>query len=421
MPVINGKILPGLFGAGGQPGVRTLALDSRMSVASAAAAWGGKAARLALDSSGTATAGIEGLTVITGSAISLALDSTDSLAAPQPIRNGSSFALALDSGGEADGERVAGSAFSASTSLALDSTGSTAEGERLVNGHATVLALDSTGSTGGEPEVGAFSPADISGLALWLDAGAGVTVDGSNGVTEWQDQSGNGRNFTAHPTAGRPTLISSSANLNSQPSLLFEAASPGDSGDGLALESEAVIGDGTQNSAMLAVVYPTDHPSSTVIAFVYYEYDPLDATNLDAQNWQLFLREAPTGDLAVNKGGTGTDNGVGSQIPYNTPNIVHFFTGPGAATDLHVEQRLRVGSNGSAGGGKLTDPLDTTPASPTAASAIGSRSDDNFGRRWEGEIAEIIIYKKALTIEEANQLVNYLAAKYDITVNNFSP
>lgn len=38
-----------------------------------------------------------------------------------------------------------------------------------------------------------FSPADITGLSLWLKADAGVTLSGSN-VTAWADQSGNGNN-----------------------------------------------------------------------------------------------------------------------------------------------------------------------------------------------------------------------------------
>jgi len=47
-----------------------------------------------------------------------------------------------------------------------------------------------------------FSPADLTGLSLWLKADAGITLSGSD-VTAWADQSGNGNNGTATDT---PTL-----------------------------------------------------------------------------------------------------------------------------------------------------------------------------------------------------------------------
>jgi hypothetical protein len=41
-----------------------------------------------------------------------------------------------------------------------------------------------------------FSPSDLDSLVLWLKADAGVTKDGSNYVSSWADQSGNGNNAT---------------------------------------------------------------------------------------------------------------------------------------------------------------------------------------------------------------------------------
>jgi hypothetical protein len=47
-----------------------------------------------------------------------------------------------------------------------------------------------------------FSPTDLTGLALWLKADAGVTLSGAD-VTAWADQSGNGNNASA---VGTPSL-----------------------------------------------------------------------------------------------------------------------------------------------------------------------------------------------------------------------
>lgn len=51
-----------------------------------------------------------------------------------------------------------------------------------------------------------FSPADLSGLALWLDASdaGSLTLDGSNNVSQWNDKSGNARHVTQATTLNRP-------------------------------------------------------------------------------------------------------------------------------------------------------------------------------------------------------------------------
>jgi hypothetical protein len=67
----------------------------------------------------------------------------------------------------------------------------------------------------------AFSPKDISGLELWLDAttglfdatsgGSAVTTDGS-AVARWEDQSGNGRHFKQSTANNQPILKTSIQN-----------------------------------------------------------------------------------------------------------------------------------------------------------------------------------------------------------------
>jgi len=51
----------------------------------------------------------------------------------------------------------------------------------------------------------AFSPTDLTGLALWLKADAGVTLSGAD-VTAWADQSGNGNNAGALGTPSLSTI-----------------------------------------------------------------------------------------------------------------------------------------------------------------------------------------------------------------------
>jgi hypothetical protein len=59
-----------------------------------------------------------------------------------------------------------------------------------------------------------FSPTDISGLQLWLDASdaSSVSVDGSNNVSEWRDKSGNVRHAVQATALLRPAYISAAKN-----------------------------------------------------------------------------------------------------------------------------------------------------------------------------------------------------------------
>ena len=70
---------------------------------------------------------------------------------------------------------------------------------------------------------GSFSPTDIPGLALWLDASdaATITLDGSNNVSQWNDKSGNARHVTQATVMNRPTP--STATLNGLTAIKFEA------------------------------------------------------------------------------------------------------------------------------------------------------------------------------------------------------
>src|SRR4051812_34337979 len=63
-----------------------------------------------------------------------------------------------------------------------------------------------------------FSPTDLSGLVLWLDANDSgtITKDGSNNVSQWNDKSGNSNNATS---SGSASPVYSATGLNSKPAL----------------------------------------------------------------------------------------------------------------------------------------------------------------------------------------------------------
>jgi len=67
-----------------------------------------------------------------------------------------------------------------------------------------------------------FNPATITGLKLWLDSSVGITKDGSNNVSQWDDQSG----FNNHATqlTGGLQPVYQASSLNGKPVLVFNGA-----------------------------------------------------------------------------------------------------------------------------------------------------------------------------------------------------
>ena len=57
-----------------------------------------------------------------------------------------------------------------------------------------------------------FQPTDISGLKLWLDANVGITKDGGDLVSQWDDQSGEGNHLTQATGTNQPLWVDSAHN-----------------------------------------------------------------------------------------------------------------------------------------------------------------------------------------------------------------
>ena len=65
---------------------------------------------------------------------------------------------------------------------------------------------------------GGFSPDDLSDLELWFDASdSGTITEDGNGVSQWDDKSGNNRDVTQTDNSLKPTT----STINSNDSILF--------------------------------------------------------------------------------------------------------------------------------------------------------------------------------------------------------
>lgn len=68
-----------------------------------------------------------------------------------------------------------------------------------------------------------FVPTDIAGCQLWLKADAGIIKDGSNYVSQWDDQSGNNNHAVQATAINQPLFVNSA--YNGLPSIRFNGMS----------------------------------------------------------------------------------------------------------------------------------------------------------------------------------------------------
>jgi hypothetical protein len=226
----------------------------------------------------------------------------------------------------------------------------------------------------------AFSPSDISGLQLWLDAttglfdatsgGSAVTTDGS-AVARWEDQSGNGRHATQTTSNNRPLLKTSI--LNSKNVIRFDG-----SNDGMAI-TEYDLG---------------SSPAYTVFA-VKYQTSEAFRIFLAAGNIEPYLSAR---DNAAG-GFTHWDGGTHLHSSFTSSQLWQIFI-----YSQNSSNRKFYKDNGAA----------VTGTTSTRQAKI---RDIGFGAgsfRWNGDLAEIILYNSYLSDSDRESVRDYLNTKWAI-------
>jgi len=222
-------------------------------------------------------------------------------------------------------------------------------------------------------------------LRLWLKADAGVT--GTTNVTGWADQSVNGFNFS---TSTGPERIGSVAGLNNEPALRFNGSTE-------YLDGPASIYNQTTSTTFL--VAQSKSPGAGSFRFIFDTGSQRHTSYFD------------------NRGGGNQGWGINMNGPGNFPN-------PGAVYDDGYDVFTAV-VNGSStvtsvnGGSDLTGTQNGgTSGSPFRIGARNSSpSASNF---FNADLAEMIIYNRALTGAEENAVGFYLEQKYGLDTAYFS-
>ncbi len=256
-----------------------------------------------------------------------------------------------------------------------------------------------------------WDPSLIS-TALWLDAADTSTITTSgNEITQINDKSGNGRNFTS-ASGTRPST--GLAALNSKNVLSF-------TGDYLTSTSAAstwtFLHDATGSSCFSVVKFGTvTSPGDAYTLYgnngattanvghsVYYD----DRSSLSRDNALVSLvTRGVDGSPVI---GNVSTNGF---ITANTHNILSQLTDPSNAVASNRSE-IRVNAGTPSKYNISTNPLSTS--SPAFTLQIGSTGNSILG--MTGELAEIIFVSGVATLDTRQKMEGYLAHKWGLTAN----
>ena len=243
-------------------------------------------------------------------------------------------------------------------------------------------------------------PTDLpvkNGLLVWLDAADDSTFSYSSGteVSQWRDKSGNNFHANQATTANQP---SRNTVVNSRKSVNFTSAN----GDRLRVNSGMVF-----TNSVTAIVFIKPGSQNYAYANILDQDHGMDGANgwviqrnNDASAWLSWVANA-AGDTWFNP----------NQILYvdNTPQIVTLRKGSStvtlysngtSSTDVAIaDQQIRqVGYLGlNLGSWRAGNEIHGSP------------------RHYNGEICEVVVYNRALSLTELKQVHTYLGQKWGIS------
>lgn len=247
-----------------------------------------------------------------------------------------------------------------------------------------------------------FTPTEIADLVYWFDAAVEITKDGSDRVSNWGNQGT--ASDVQQSTAGRKPLWVDNV-INGLPVVRFDEARPD--------ELLTAANDTALNSLSGMTIFTVVRLDSTGTDFApRISKRTVDG---DGSDGGIELRRANAGAEDDVKFGVWTTdptheiNFNNSLIP-DTPQIeCAVFDGTGAAID--GKYRYYVGGTEKARTSSSGTPATTTPnlAAPMKLGYAEAFSGDLW---LKGDIAEVLVYNKALNGLERRKVFEYLAEKY---------
>jgi hypothetical protein len=225
-----------------------------------------------------------------------------------------------------------------------------------------------------------------SGLQLWLDANNSVTASGGS-ISTWSDISGQQNNATQNTSADQPTLVSDAING-------LSAVSFNGSTQCLQLPGGSAFSNFSSGASIFVVTEPTSVTSGARF---------IDLGNGSASDNLLLDEPTASGAaLYVYNGSSPSNVTSSSAITTNQFQLLEaVYSGTTTAT---------ISTNGVAGAQSAS--MNTIANTNRANCYVGQGSGG--GNYFKGQIAEILVYNRAVTASEQASIEGYLLSKYQI-------
>ncbi|MBD2365192.1 hypothetical protein H6G36_29245 [Anabaena minutissima FACHB-250] len=243
-----------------------------------------------------------------------------------------------------------------------------------------------------------FTFSGLPGLELWLDALEASTIFLSAATaSQWNDKSGNARNAIQGSASNQPTYIAN--GLNGYPTLSFDGVN-----DALLITNLAGLIQNAEGSTTVAVLqYDTGSESSPGAVFV--------SNGLSTTSSRVLLG-VEAGYISIGGRTQDADTFKSVQSTVARPPTTIIQTGviknSEGLADLYVNGVKRV--NNAA----FQSPGNTSNTAPISA-VIGTFTASP--RKFKGLISEVLMFDRALSLLEIQQLDGYLAHKWNLAAS----
>jgi hypothetical protein len=254
----------------------------------------------------------------------------------------------------------------------------------------------------------AGEPSDLPGLVLWLEASANlVTTDADQLVSEWRsrakgDRAASIRSVVQPETARQPQWVDNA--IGTRPALRFTGTT------WLHNETENLVAAGKPRTVFVVGQLDSDAAGGSVLAFRRSASDdaPLFGVNLFAA--QSGTTDAPsTSFLVYTDGWHGESNasieGASDALATIRKPFVSMHQSTGAGNTIEVAIN---------GVGRVINAVVPVRTEGGLTGFTVGGSENAPDDAWRGAIAEVLVYDRALTVEERKQVHDYLLAKYQI-------
>jgi hypothetical protein len=263
------------------------------------------------------------------------------------------------------------------------------------SGGMDAAGMDASGTDGGIRA--------IPGLALWLDANLGVTKNNQNQISQWDDQSGNANHATQGVANRQP--IHTQSVINNLPTARFNQGTT--NGMMMNIADSATLRWGTGDYLIEIVARFNNDPTSgtQTRAGLFWGKFP---TGMMGGTGAIFLANNPIGMTPVaglTGGIIGGNTFVAVSTSYND-NVArnYAYRRVGSAVELRVN-----GSN------VATQNVNGTPNVDATGTVVRFGADfDASTNRLNGDIAEMIAVKGAISMNDLGTVETYLKTKYGL-------